>query len=41
MSAKQYILPLAVLFPALCGLVFQHSPTAHHPHLKPAAKKPA
>jgi hypothetical protein len=40
MSAKEYILPLAVLFPALCGLVFQQSPSIHHPNLKPAAKKP-
>jgi hypothetical protein len=41
MSAKEYILPLAVLFPALCGLVFQQSPSTHHPNVKPVVKKPA
>ncbi len=34
MSAKAYILPVAVLLPALCGLIFQQSPSAAKPPVK-------
>lgn len=40
MSAKQYILPMAVFIPALCGLIYQQTPPAGAPGgAKPPMKK--